>query len=220
MVWRPRSMPSPARVSAKRVDEPVGREHGVEVRGAKEARQIGTPKLPERGHSACAGAGDRRSPRRRSSVASRKRAVWPRQRLEVDPAKLGVGGGIARPAQRAAELVGAFERRAVKRVEPLRQHGVARLLERRPTVRLRLVGLLDRDARYGTGPSPGSISSEASSPASSTDSARVSRPEQSVERELEQVTKPALLVVAAGGGRPARSTAPRPRLRTGPRTRS
>ena len=33
----------------KRGDQPVGRELAVEVRGAKEARQVGAAKLPQRG---------------------------------------------------------------------------------------------------------------------------------------------------------------------------
>ena len=198
MVWPRQVDAEPGEGVGKRGDQPVGREHGVEVRGAKEARQIGAAKLPQRGQSRAPqlGIGDRRVGILRGLEEGGGLA---RQRLEVDPAKLGVGGGIARPAQRPAELVGALERRAVERVQPLAEDGVARLLERRPALRLRLVGLLDRHRAIRDRPVARVDLQRGLEPGQLRRLGPGLEAQQPVERELEQVAKAALLVVAGGG---------------------
>ncbi len=66
------------------------------------------------------------------------------QRLEVDPAELGVGGRVARPAELGDELVRPLQHGSVQRVDLLLEQLHAGRLDRPPAPGVGLVRLLDR----------------------------------------------------------------------------
>ena len=201
-------MPRPDSVGAKRPDQPIGREHRVEARGSKEARQIAAPKLDERRHPRPHELGVHHrgiGVLRRVTEARR----LPRQRLQVDPPKLAVGGRIARPSEAPADLVAALERGAIERVEALDEQGVPRLLEPSPSPRVRLVGLLDLDRPVGHRSVAGVDLERGLERGQLLRLAPRRDPDQPVEREMEQVAEPPPLSPLGSHRRSARATAHR-----------
>jgi hypothetical protein len=114
----------------------------VQVRGAKEARHVGSRQRAEP---------DPEDPFQLGVQHVRVNAVGggdqiPRLRrdlLQIDPAQLGVGVPVALPPQVPDQGAATLVRLQVQRVELALDDVVAGLLQRRPSLRLRLVGLGD-----------------------------------------------------------------------------
>src|SRR5689334_4523986 len=104
--------PEPGEGLLERRDQPLGFEQLVEVGRAEEARQVRPPELAEGGKR-----GSLELPVEHRPIAVRgllQEAIrLPAKPLEVDPAQLSVGVGIAGPAELRADLVRAAESLAV-----------------------------------------------------------------------------------------------------------
>ena len=143
---RPR--PSPVHRLAEGGQQPLLGEARVQRRSAEEAGEVGAAGL------GAAEAEDRlqlrlENPRVDLPGCLEEGAGLPRQRLEVDPAELGVGGGIARPAELGDEPVGPLEHNSVQRVDLLGEQLHARRLDRPPAPGVGFVRLLHRGHPVG-----------------------------------------------------------------------
>src|SRR5581483_855629 len=169
----------------------------IELRGAEEARQVGAAKLAQRRHPRPL----QERPQRRLVGALARSQEAPRldrQPLEVHPAKLGVGAGVARPPQIARELVLALQRVAVERVHARLEQLVASPLEGLATLRVGLVGLHDGDASKRDRPlGPGYLERRLEPGQLLGQLVRLA-PQEPVEREPEELAEAPSLIPARG----------------------